>query len=305
MTTKFIAKARQLGMNPNECNWFQFFAQETWDRIGFARTRKGLKIFETTITQNLIFEYQSSKELYEPMMRRTWGIDVKESVNEKTNGNDIELYIDINGTFYFFAMQAKIINHEGFKRSGMLDGNYRYISHQVGQINQIDLLIDYAKSKGGIPLYLLYNYVKNNFAKNNLCNVDYEIEQYGCSVINADYIRRQFLNVGDIWTVPKFSDLHPSPALPWFVIACCFMQKDIDQVLKMLGLIDFNASSLTSYNLGMLLNDKNWTVLQPFKEIEEITSQTRDNFSEIYDQIEFRPKYRCILSPRLSYEIKR
>ena len=68
MTSNFIEKARQLGTNPTECNWFQFFAQETWDRIGFARTRKGLKIFETTITQNLIFEYQASMELYQPIV---------------------------------------------------------------------------------------------------------------------------------------------------------------------------------------------------------------------------------------------
>jgi hypothetical protein len=41
MTPKLIRKAEQLWTNKTECNWFQYFAQETWDRIGYARPRRG------------------------------------------------------------------------------------------------------------------------------------------------------------------------------------------------------------------------------------------------------------------------
>lgn len=304
MTYKLIEKAKELARNPTACNWFQFFAQETWDRIGYVRTRRGLKIWETTVTQNLMFEFHTSKEAYLPMMRATWGIEILESVNESTNGNDIELFVETSGGILFFAIQAKIINHDGFRRGGLVDGNYPYMNHTVGTNNQIDLLCDYASKKGGLPLYLLYNYVNDNYKENMLCGIDYEIEQYGCSIVNASYIKNNYL-VGGVWTIPTFKNLHPNIALPWFTIPCCFSNKSKDEVLKMLGFESKSIDGLTNYSLDEIRNDKDWKYMRPFNEIkkEEIISED-DNKTEsnLKDSIEFKPRYRIMVSPKLSVQ---
>lgn len=304
MTHKLIDKARQLALNPTACNWFQYFAQETWDRIGYVRTRRGLKIWETTVTQNLMFEFHTSKEAYLPMMRTTWGIEILESINESANGNDIELFVETKGGILFFAVQAKIINHEGFRRGGLIDGNYPYMNHVVATNNQIDLLCDYASRKGGLPLYLLYNYVNDTFDDKTLCNINFEIEQYGCSIVNASYIKTNFL-VGGVWTIPTFKNLHPSIALPWFAIPCCFSNKTKEEVLQMLAFKDIPADNLTNYSLNDIRNDKEWKLMRPFNEIkkEEILNEDENKIeSNKKEFIEFKPKFRVIVSPKLAIE---
>ncbi len=303
MTDKLIEKARQLGMNPNVCNWFQYFAQETWDRIGYVRTRRGLKIWETTVTQNLMFEFHTSKALYFPAINLSWGVEILEAVNEKTNGNDIELFVEINGTILFFAVQAKIINHQGFKRVGIADGNYLQMNHVVGTHNQIDLLCSYASAKGGLPLYLLYNFVNNSFEEDSLCNIDFEIEQYGCSIVGASHIRDNYL-INGIWTIPTFLDLHPDFALPWFVIPCCFKNKSKKEIIEMLAVEGISEGDLTDYSIDEIRSDKDWRPLHPFSEIKEdgpIDKQTgKEEITK--EAIEFRPKFRVIVSPRISIE---
>ena len=297
MTTKLTEKMMQLGINKTICDWFQFFAQETWDRIGYARTRKGLKIWETTITQNLIFEFHTSKDLYSPISPNTWGIEILESINESTNGNDIELFVETNDGILFFAVQAKIINHKGFKRNGMIDGNYPNINHTVAGLNQIDLLCSYASNKGGIPIYLLYNFVKNSFENKRQCNIDFEIEQYGCSISNANHIKDNYFK-NAIWSIPTFLNLHPNNALPWFVIPCCFQKMSKSDILKLLGETEIDISKIKEYDLYEIRTDKNWKSLEPFKTTEKKTSKTKNNW------IEFNPKYRVVISSELSYKKK-
>lgn len=301
MTNKLIQKARELGMRPTECNWFQYFAQETWDRIGYARTHKGLRIWETTITQNLIFEFHVSKSLYasSPMLPYSWGIDILEAVNERTNGNDIELFVDTADGVLFFAIQAKIINHRGFLRAGMVNGNYPNMNHVVGGQNQIELLCDYASDKGGIPIYLLYNFVKNHFSRKVFCNTSFEIEQYGCSIASANKIKTNYFN-GRVWTAPTFNDLHPNNALPWFVIPCCFASKTKEQILEMLGEEIVSSDNITSYNLNEIRSDNNWKVFSPFNEKGTINGDMENNIN----LAEFNPKYRVIISKELSYRNK-
>ncbi|MBC7523279.1 MAG: hypothetical protein H7239_02415 [Flavobacterium sp.] len=307
MTEKLIQKAKQLAMIPSVCNWFQYFAQETWDRIGYARTRRGLEIWETTITQNLIFEFHTSKDLYNSLLPRTWGIDILESVNESTNGNDIELFVETTDGILFFAVQAKIINHKGFKRAGMIDGNYPFMNHEVSGNNQIDLLCDYADRKGGVPLYLLYNYVKNNFPSKNLCYINFEIEQYGCSISNAKNIRANNFK-GGVWAIPTFLELHPDKALPWFVIPCCFLNKTKAEVLKMLQATDLDKNTIKNYDLYDIQTDREWKSLKPFTDIEpDFVEKNRLNSEEENDKIEklrFNPRFRVIISPNLSYQRK-
>jgi hypothetical protein len=115
-----------------------------WDRIGFARTRRGLKIFETTITQNLLFNIMYAHQYLK------LPIYLFEAHSEATNGNDIEFFIQCGNNYVLFPVQAKIIYP---------NNKYKMIDHLVGGKQQIDLLTDYAKQKQGYPIYWLYNYV--------------------------------------------------------------------------------------------------------------------------------------------------
>lgn len=298
MTEKLIQKAKQLGMMPSVCNWFQYFAQETWDRIGYVRTRKGLRIWETTVTQNLIFEFHTSKQLYNPIIPNTWGIEILEAVNESSNGNDIELFVQTTDGILFFAVQAKIINHKGFKRAGMVDGNYPNINHIVDGSNQIDLLCDYAARKGGIPLYLLYNFVNNTFKNQKLCKIDFEIEQYGCSISNALNIRTKYFKNGS-WIIPTFLNLHPENALPWFTIPCCFLNKSNSEVLEMLDAANVDLAKIKKFNLFEIRNDSDWKAIKPFA-----SNVSRNKEIDGIQSLNFNPRFRVIVSPELSYQKK-
>src|SRR6202012_5919295 len=90
---------------PNICDLFHAAAVDTWERIKFSRTTPGLKIHETTITQNLIYEMRLLKSLYP-----YWGLTLFESTNEKANGDDLELCVlHPDRIIYTYAIQAKII----------------------------------------------------------------------------------------------------------------------------------------------------------------------------------------------------
>lgn len=70
--------------HPTLCNLLQYLALSVWERIKFTHTHKNLKIYETTITQNLLFDINFVKSLYTRLP-----ISIYEARNENTNGNDI------------------------------------------------------------------------------------------------------------------------------------------------------------------------------------------------------------------------
>src|SRR5688572_6394868 len=93
----------QFNLNPNLCNFLQLVAYDTWKRIEFTRTRNGLKIFETTITQNILYEFRIYTDLFPTIPIRMF-----EAINEPMNGNDIELIIQTRHGFIIAPIQAKI-----------------------------------------------------------------------------------------------------------------------------------------------------------------------------------------------------
>lgn len=268
---------------PSLCNLLQLMAYDTWRRIEFARTRNGLKIFETTITQNILYEFRLYGELFPQIPIRMF-----EAINEPLNGNDIELVIQTKEGFILAPLQAKLI----YK-------THRYNSMEHG--NQIRDLISYAKRIGGIPLYLLYNfYPDQNFLyTSNLCGVRFSKEQYGCSLVSAYYLLNKYAfnrtdrNSNVKWTIPSFTDLHPQIAIPWFVLGCCRFPS-IDKVATINLLNNFPASEIKSdiktkiYALEELTREDNW---KPF-DINGLNFSSND--SERNDTI-FSPKYRIVL----------
>ncbi len=210
---EYLALIRQFNSVPTLCNWFQLFAYDTWRRIEFARNQRGLKIFETTITQNILYEFAVYRRIY-PSLR----IDMYESLNEAANGNDIEFEIIYWGRVLKLPMQAKII---------YADGKYPRMKHGA----QIESLIDYSIRESGYPLYVLYNYYDginlNIFNNRTDCGITYGVQQYGISLVSAYHLRDNYYNQrvradGSLdWEIPHFGDLHPTVAVPWFKLVCC------------------------------------------------------------------------------------
>ena len=85
--TEYTAAKNRLGVNPNLCDLFKLLAIETWKRIEYAYIKERIKVYETTLTQNLIFSINAYSDQY------GLNIDIFEATDEKTNGNDLELII--------------------------------------------------------------------------------------------------------------------------------------------------------------------------------------------------------------------
>jgi hypothetical protein len=171
---------KQLLQEQNFYCWLQLYSVQIWNKIGFVRNRKGLKISETTITQNLIFDF------WQLAAASKLPVEIYESRNEKANGNDLEIFVETSKGFISFPCQAKIIQK---------NNHYNSIHHRNknNSVYQIDMLIEYADRNRGIPIYLLYNYC-NNFKHCQKVEelTGYEIENYGCSIVNANFIKENF-----------------------------------------------------------------------------------------------------------------
>lgn len=206
--TQLTAARHALQGDPGLCNLFKFIASETWNRLAFAYARRERSLYETTLTQNLVFTIQSFVQEYPNL-----NIEILEAADEATNGNDLELILRFpaeNKEFYA-AIQAKKIDRNG-----------RYYKLEHGR--QIEHLIAYADSNNAMPLYLLYNSVaKPQFPYPN-------VQEWGCSLISAHYLRDNYYQKRWFtakngqgtwkWKFPHFYDLHPTHALPWHQLVC-------------------------------------------------------------------------------------
>jgi hypothetical protein len=187
-------------------SFLQLYSVQTWNKIGFVRKRKGLRLNETTITQNLVFDF------WQLAMASKLPIEIYESKNEKAHGNDLEIIIETSKGFLMFPCQAKIIQR---------NNRYGTIHHKNknSSLYQMDMLTNYAKQNKGIPVYLLYNFYSNH---KRSCQIEEEIgfplDYYGCSIVLAKYLKEHFPASVKRETrkavIPSFEDLHPYIASP-------------------------------------------------------------------------------------------
>ena len=269
--------------------WLKLFSVLTWNKIGFARTRNRLKIYETTITQELLFAFRMFAE------GTNLPIELFEALSEKTNGNDFEILIEIGYNKYvMFPCQAKII---------YANGGYKAIDHLVSNKQQITLLTNYANKYGGIPIYLFYNYFCPSSELNKIIKtLNYDIEEYGCSIVDASYIEANFFKFDNsilkINKIPKFSHLHPSPAIPFHqVIDMVGNYNKIKYLFKHFFI--HQNKEIKIYSREELLNDKNWSDLVPMPYIGRIEPENQKTLNKLNnDEIEheFSPKFRFIFS---------
>lgn len=213
-------------------NLYKNISIDTWDRLEFTNKTKS-KFSEITITENILYTIDKYR-----IENSDDSIQMYESKDESTNGNDLEVYIELEKDKYIFlAIQAKKLYIDSQK--------YKAITHKVDSQYQIDLLLNYAKLKEGIPLYLLYNYAPNFIHKNK--------KLYGCSILKADYIYKKFYpNKSTKWKIPTFKQLHTKNAIPLFILGRlrCFK-----------NFIKSNYPTLKKYKVSELV-DNTWVKVE-------------------------------------------
>lgn len=268
------------------CDWFKYFSFQTWEKLRFAYHHSAVKMHETTITQDLVFTFWRLAGLKKlPVM-------MLESEDEKANGNDLEIIIETNKRYIILPIQAKIIKK-----------NYRYstINHKNSNGYQIDLLIDYARKKKGLPLYLFYNYCDDFYLANKIADkAALPKELFGCSIAEAYRIKAQYCYSApkgkkSTWILPDFSSIHTSLAFPFHYLACNDFYNWHDQIeLQKAG------GSLKLYTVDELLADTQWKNMFPGAKIGFIPEKERrltDDISENESQASsFNPKFRMIIS---------
>jgi len=225
--TEYSAVKNRFSVTPTLCDLFKLLSIETWKRIEYAYLKPGVKVFETTITQNLIFSINAYNDQY------NLNIDIFEALDEKTNGNDFELIIRFpaDGISYYAPIQAKKIYRTG---------KYDSMDHGV----QIESLMDYANRNDAKPFYLLYNFTTTPI--NDGVTLTTPNELTGCTLVSADYLFNNHYNQrtnrnGDLaWLIPDFYDLNPNEAFPWHELVCPNNVKEFYDKLKNKGVIDKN-----------------------------------------------------------------
>jgi len=266
-------------------DWLETFSKDTWARLDFSRSwRKEIKTYETTLTQNLIYQLWRIARITEnPQIR------ILESRNETANGNDIEIFVQRDSHYIFFPTQAKSIYPSG---------RYDKMGYRVKGVPQIQLLLDYAAKKGGIPLYLLYNY-SSDFDRIMLLKekITFDYEYFGCSLVNGHYLWRHFLREEEVRRrLPGFYDLHPTPAIPLFKIAEIGIN---DKILTHLREESRQfVPHLSHYNKTDIIDTENWIDRTPpphaigrtTTDLEQLVSGTTS------DSLRFHPKYRIVFS---------
>lgn len=265
MSLEYYLKLKGIS-RPNLCDVFNAVAEDTWERIKFSRSNVGMKVHETALTQNLIYEMRLLKNDY-----KTLPYVIYESRHEKANGNDLLLRVQHkSGKVYTYAIQSKIIYHDKPKFQ-LRDGYYQQLKHMVGkdiltQEPQVNKLLRYSKNRGFVPLYMFYNYVSYSYKG----LVD---PRHGCIISNSFRIKDNFTDAldGDLRNNVFFSDLHIKYAFPWEDLVCSLTKLTTDELLAELGLPsnypiregDYDDLNMDENYVDTLLDDKELKFINP------------------------------------------
>lgn len=286
--TMLRSAVEQFNRNSTLCHWLRYQSAEVWERVAFSRLTGLVSTFETTITQNLLFEFWQLARSF------AYELALFESINERANGNDLEILLrDSNGGYRLLPTQAKIL----------YDNNrYHAIDHGKPIDYQVEKLIAYAKRKKGTPLYLYYNFYPDQTYNDTLeKHLGEPVELLGCSLSDAHKIKDHFFSSGPpagFHTIPSFADVHPSMAVPWHHLICPTARSLLTQLLEE------TRNEVMLYSYKEIMTDPDWVNLAPAPRIGYITKDAARRLMTPDDQqFEFVPKYRMVLSPRLSQRI--
>jgi hypothetical protein len=285
---KWLKRIREMQFQrwgcPTLSDWLKGFSIETWMRIRFSINNWTPKTLETTITQNLLFDFYNYAE------QRTLPIKIFESRDEHSNGNDLEIVVETSMGYLILPTQAKIINK-----------NFRYpgVKYKNAKGYQLDLLLDYARKKRGIPLYLFYNSCNDaRIAARITKLVDSSVVFFGCSIANAHQLKAKYYHapknrINGRWTIPDFEGIHSSIGLPFHHLA------DSDLSGWAAGHQSGSGDTVEFYTGRQIMADPAWRNLLP-EGIGFISGArvSRPDAISIPDRAEpvFNPRFRLVIA---------
>jgi len=270
-------------------DFLNYFSAHVWYRLRLRATYPAAasKADETEFTNFLVSKL--CEITYEDKIPLP--IRILHSLNENTNGNDIELVLAVAKDKYLkFPCQAKRLNLN----------NKRKVSHAIyseiwyipknGKIYQINALRSYAKKKLGYPLYMLYNFSDEDKANQNYP----DSELFGCTLVSAQYIAEQHFHEN-----LHFTDIHP-PGKPISSITT-IDESDLDVIDSLWGETK-KQPCMKIYTYNEIFNEPGFTEFNPptyvdkrfifsDKSLSEILSNNQITSTETYN-----PKFRIVIT---------
>jgi hypothetical protein len=268
--------------------WLQSFAIETWQRIAFIWTHQQGKLYETTLTQNLVFQ------LYYQFHEKKLPFELWEALDEKANGNDLELAVETSSGYLLLPCQAKIVRQSG---------RYSKMNYATNGKFQIESLLDYAQSIRGMAIYLLYNSSDNDSYIRRHWTKQYEqANTLGCSVVPAGYLYEKYCPASLLtgkrkWRIPSFEELHPTPGLPLHEFIKLLLEDSTTLTHQWIYYI--SQSKAKYYTYERIYDETRWKNLTPHPRISDIPAPI---YTEKYKDAElrdedgvFNPKFRIVI----------
>jgi hypothetical protein len=269
----------QLLEHPTLCNWSKFFCASVWEKIGFCRLVAKMNVYETSITQELLYQFwQLARHSKLP-------IQLYQSKNEKANGNDLEIAIQTKQGYFLVPCQAKIVS----KKS-----NYAAFPHKVKGVHQLDILLKYGRKVRGLPLYLTYNFHNTAYQNETIESLhSLNIQELGCSLHPAALLKKDYSNslTGKL-SIPNFYDLHRKMAIPFSRLFCTIgTTRILEETNTPLSAIEFHTEE-------DLTDPDYWQDLAPSAAIGRIPLSEEPRFTEspAATATSFNPRFRILLS---------
>jgi hypothetical protein len=188
---------------------FESISEKVWEKLA-RNSRRGNSLFEEGITRgeiiDLIISYAENNQSKKVLAQK--------AKNEKANGGDLEIYIELQKNKYIrLFLQAKLLHEKNL---------YNNFAHKNGNGFQWDLITKFANINGCKPLYILYNGIPDYNYEGEDCCGTHDEKQLGCSIAEVSDIKALF-NQGNKSSI-SFDDIHKEPnpiGIPWRCIPGC------------------------------------------------------------------------------------
>ena len=187
-----------------ERSLFERLASETWGRLRLS-IALDCSQGETTITDHNLLEMKRIGPSNLHVVKAA-------PLDERLFGFDWEWWIKYRSGWMRFAVQAKKLN--------LRTCRYDQLRHTVGSRFQMDLIEDFSRANGAIPLYCFYNYVGNERTAESAwnCSLEFEKEQLSCTLAPLHVVQR----IHRRYASKSFTALHMhSEVLPWRCLVGC------------------------------------------------------------------------------------
>lgn len=277
----------------NITDWLKAISINTWNRLDFVFKLSKSKCSETTLTENLLFEFYTLGSNFQG------SVQFFVSNDERISGSDLELFVELKKGFVCFPIQAKRLYPSG---------NYEKLNYMSNGVLQISKLLDYSEKMKGVPLYLLYNYpynesvyeilnnsIPNHYPTESNSGADifdgYEYEIFGCTIANGSRVLQEFF--GTTPNTKSFINFHNGLAIPLYLIGELARAKiDFDYFQSLLGY----KNEVKYYDRDEVENYKSWTNFTPMPGIGDISRSIKiSEFKHDFDFESFEPKFRIVL----------